>query len=293
MKILIFGSSGQMGTVFMENFSSKFEVIAPLRSEIDLNVEQDIKRIIHDNKPNIIINFAGYTDVDGSEKNFELAFNINAKAPSIIASCAQKINAIFFHISTDYVYNYANDEYLSEDRCTTPINVYGKSKALGEKFIRENCQKFIILRTSWLYSNYKKNFFTTISKLLKSKNNIKVVNDQIGSPTLVSDVINGLLIILKFSIDKNLYNETKNIWGIYNLSNSGEVSWYEFACKIAIKLGYNPILKIIPVRSVDYDSVANRPVNSRLDNSKVLKTFGFKLPYWEDSFNNFFKKEIN
>ena len=214
----------------------------------------------------------------------------NGIAPSIISSCANKINSVFLHISTDYVYNTLNNSFHNEESDINPINVYGKSKALGEKFIKENCQKFVILRTSWLYSNYKNNFFTTISKLIKTKNSIKVVNDQIGSPTLVNDFIGGLLIILECLNKNNLGNiVNKKIWGIYNLSNRGVTSWYKFACKIAFKMGYNPSKKIIPINSIDYESVANRPLNSRLDNSKILKTFGIELPYWEDSFNDFYE----
>lgn len=293
MKILVFGSSGQLGSIFLESVPKKFEVIAPLRNEADLTIEDEIQKCICYYKPNVILNFAAFTDVDGSEKNPKLAFQINSIAPSIISSCANKINSVFLHISTDYVYNTLNNKFLNEESDINPINVYGKSKALGEKFIKENCQKFIILRTSWLYSNYKNNFFTTISKLIKTKNSIEVVNDQIGSPTLVNDFIGGLLIILECLNKNNLGNiVNKKIWGIYNLSNSGVTSWYKFACKIAFKMGYNPSKKIIPVNSIDYGSVAHRPLNSRLDNSKILKTFGIELPFWEDSFNDFYENSI-
>ena len=234
--------------------------------------------------------FAALTDFDGSEINPKLAFHINSIAPSIISSCANKSNSAFLHISTDYVYSTLNNSFQNEESDINPINVYGKSKALGEKFIKQNCQKFVILRTSWLYSNYKNNFFTTISKLIKTKNSIKVVNDQIGSQTLVNDFIVGFLVILECLNKNNLENiVNKKIWGIYNLSNRGVTSWYKFAFKVAFKMGYNPSKKIIPVNSIGYQSVANRPLNFRLDNSKIRKTFGIELPYWEDSFNDFYE----
>ena len=126
--------------------------------------------------------------------------------------------------------------------------------------------------------------------MMKTKNFIKVVNDPMGSPTLANDFIDGLLTILELLNEVKLgYKVNKKIWGIYNLSNTGVTSWYRFACKIALKMGYNPSEKIIPVNSINYETVANRPLNSRLDNSKILKVFGIKLPFWEDSFDDFYK----
>lgn len=293
MKIIIFGSSGQLGITFTQSIPEKFEVITPLRSEIDLSVENDIKKYISQKKPKIILNFAAFTDVDGSEKNPRQAFDINSKAPCIIAKCAKKVGAIFIHISTDYVYSGFNKEYFTEESEIKPKNIYGKSKALGEKLIRKNCRRFIILRTSWLYSNHKINFFTTISKLIKTRDNIRVVNDQIGSPTLVNDVVSAVLKILDTLSKENLKKEhIKNIWGIYNLSNSGETSWYGFASVIANKMGYNSTSKITPVNSREYNSIAHRPLNSRLDNSKIFRAFGIRLPNWEDSFNDFFENRV-
>ena len=290
MKIILFGSSGQLGLSFMKKVPQKLEIITPLRSEIDLGIENDIETFIAQHNPKIILNFAAYTDVDGAETHQKLAFNINATAPSIISRCAKKYGAVFLHISTDYVYHDLKNQYLFEDSEIKPKNIYGKSKALGEKLIKENCKKFIILRTSWLYSSHKTNFFTTISKLIKTKDCIKVVNDQIGSPTLVDDFVDAILIILNFLLKEKLNKKnSKEIWGIYNLSNSGETSWYKFASLIADKMGYNSESKIIPINSKDYNSVADRPLNSKLDNSKIFDMFGIRLPYWEDSFNNFFK----
>ena len=290
MKIILFGSSGQLGLSFMKKVPKKLEIITPLRSEIDLSIKDDIEKFIVQHNPKIILNFAAFTDVDKAETHQKLAFNINARAPSIISSCAKKIGAIFVHISSDYVYNDSKNQYLVEENEIKPKNIYGKSKALGEKLIKENCKQFIILRTSWLYSSKKRNFFTTISKLIKTKDCIKVVNDQIGSPTLVDDLVDAVLIILNFLLKEKLnYKNSNKMWGIYNLSSSGETSWYKFASIIADKMGYNSKLKIIPINSKDYSAVAERPLNSRLDNSKIFNIFGIKLPNWEDSFHNFFK----
>ena len=176
---------------------------------------------------------------------------------------------------------------MVEESVIKQKSIYSQSKTLGEKLIKENCKQFIILRTSWLNSDRKKNFFTTISKLIKTKDFIKVVDDQVGSPTLLDDLLIILIFLLKETLNKI---DCKEMWGIYNLSSSGKTSRYKFATIIADKMGYNSELKIIPINSKDYGSVAERPLNSRLDNSKIFDIFGIRLPNWKDSFNNFFKK---
>ena len=290
MKILLFGSSGQLGTIFLDLIPSKYQLIAPLRSSVDFSSRQEIEDIIFRHKPNIIINFAAFTDVDAAEKKQDLAFLINAKAPSTIAKCAREIEAIFFHISTDYVYSNEINGYLEEDSEIKPCNIYGKSKALGEQLIKENCKYFLIFRTSWLYSNIKKNFFTTISSLIMKETKLQIVNDQQGAPTLVNDVVDALIKILEF-VSSNTFDKKKrpNIWGVYNLSNAGEATWFDFACKIAFNFGLDNDSKIKPISSRDCKSEADRPFNSKLNNTKVYRVFGIKLPHWEKSFDNFSK----
>lgn len=294
MKILLFGSTGQMGSIFKEYVPKQYELIIAPRLNFDKDFQKFIKELIEMTDPDIILNFVAYTDVDGCETNQNLALNLNAKVPSVISKYAYKIDAIFFHISTDYVYNTNTSEYLKEDTEVNPCNFYGKSKFLGEKLIQENCIKYIIIRTSWLYSDIRKNFFLTISELIKTKNSFKVVNDQVGAPTLVYDVVDSLNIIIE-TLTNNMKNQydNSNYWGIYNLSNGGETTWHQFAKKIALKFDYDQKVKIISVNSNNYNSIANRPNNSRLDNNKIYKIFGIKLPYWEDSFNNFFKDKFN
>ena len=187
-------------------------------------------------------------------------------------------------IGTNFVFNYLNQR-------NNNLIVYDKLTYAGNKEnfkTLKNSHRFKFI--TWLYSSHKRNFFTTISKLIKTKDCIKVVNDQIGSPTLVDDLVDAVLIILNILLKEKLNKKNKKkIWGIYNLSNSGETSWYKFASLIADKMGYNAESKIIPINSKDYNSVADRPLNSKLDNSKIFDMFGIRLPNWEDSFNNFFK----
>lgn len=294
MKVLVFGSSGQLGTIFVERSPRKYQLIVPSRSSVDFKNLKQIKNIIFHHKPKIIINFAAFTDVNGAEKKQDLAFLINAKAPSIIAKSAKEIEAIFIHISTDYVYSNNTSGYIDEEVEIKPCNIYGKSKALGEKLIKENSKYFLIFRTSWLYSNIKKNFFTTISKLIINDAKLQIVNDQLGAPTLVNDVVDALLKILDFlsndSFDKK---STPNVWGVYNLSNAGETTWFDFACKISLNLGFDYKDKLKPISSHDYKSEAQRPFNSRLNNTKINYVFDVRLPHWENSFDNFVKKQIN
>ena len=294
MKIIVFGSNGQMGSIFRKIVPNKFNVIMSDRSNLDISCKSELESFIILNKPDFIFNFAAYTKVDDSEKNQDLALEINANVPLVMAQSANKIGAVFLHISTDYVYDSRSEKYLDEKTKIEPCNFYGKSKALGEKFIQESCNKYLIFRTSWLYSDIKNNFFLTIVHLIRTRKKINIINDQYGAPTLVYDLVRSLIKILEI-LTKNINNNRDNklYWGIYNLSNSGETSWYNFACKIASDMGYNSRDIILPINSKDYNSLAQRPSNSRLDNSKIFRVFGIKLPHWEDSFKKFKKMYPN
>ena len=256
----------------------------------DITNKDKLKKVVFEHNPSVIINFVAFTDVDKAETHKKLTFNINARAPSIISSCAKKLELYLFIFQvTMFMMILKINIWLKRVKLNQK-NIYGKSKALGEKLIKKNFKQFIIFRFACLYSGQKRNFFTTISKLIKTKDSIKVVNDQIGSPTLVEDLVDAVLIILNFLLKEKLNNKNSNkMWGIYNLLSSGETLWYKFASMIADKMGYNSELKIIPINSKDYSAAAERPLNSRLDNSKIFNIFGIKLPNWEDSFHNFFK----
>ena len=179
---------------------------------------------------------------------------------------------------------------LDEETEIKPISIYGKSKALGEKYIINTKTKYIILRTSWVYSDVGKNFFLTIKYLLNQKNKINVVNDQFGAPTLAYDLVDSIIFIINF-LEKTERQKINliNIFGTYHISNAGSTSWYEFACKISDKLGYNPSIRIKPVNTKDFGSIAQRPFNSKLDNSKLKKIFNIEMPFWKESFEKFYK----
>ena len=219
-----------------------------------------------------------------------MAYKLNADAPKIIAEACSNIGSQLIHLSTDYVFDHDGKELLDENLSMNPKSIYGKSKSLGEKYIIESTSKYIILRTSWIYSDIGKNFYLTIKNLLKSNNQIGVVNDQFGAPTLANDLVGGIIDIIKFIEDKkNKEIDLKNIYGVYNITNKGNISWFDFACKIAESLNHLSSERITAISSTEFGAAAPRPFNSRLDNSKLKKVFGIELINWESSFKNFLK----
>jgi len=290
MKIMLFGGMGQLGSILQKKFPIRHILVTPNQSLINMYNQNIIKDYIIDNNPDLIINFSAFTNVDECESNKKLAYDLNANTPKIISESASIIDSKFIHLSTDYVFNKKGNDFLDEETEIKPISVYGKSKALGEKYIMDTKTQYIILRTSWLYSDIGKNFFLTIKYLLNQKNKINVVNDQFGAPTLAYDLVDSIIFIINF-LEKTERKKTnlQNIVGIYHVSNAGSTSWYEFACKIADKLGYDPSTKIIPINTKDFDSIAKRPFNSKLDNSKLKKIFNIEMPFWKESFEKFYK----
>jgi dTDP-4-dehydrorhamnose reductase len=290
MKIMLFGGMGQLGSILKKKILSHHILITPNQSLINMYDQDIIKDYILDNCPNLIINLSAFTNVDGCESNVKLAYDLNANAPKIISESASMIDSKFIHLSTDYVFNQKGINFLDEETEIKPISIYGKSKALGEKYIINTKTKYIILRTSWVYSDVGKNFFLTIKNLLNLHNQINVVDDQFGAPTLAYDLVDSIICIINFleEREKNKIN-LNNIFGIYHVSNAGSASWYEFACKISDKLGYNPSIRIKPVNTKDFGSIAQRPFNSKLDNSKLKKIFKIEMPFWEESFEYFYK----
>lgn len=276
MKILVTGGNGQLGlelknSPFIKNNSDWFFTD---RQTFDISDLDKINAYLYKCKPDIIINCAAYTFVDLAEDNFEFAKIVNHKAVCLIAKWCSHNNCKLIHISTDYVYD-GNSLYpYTETDETNPLNNYGKSKLLGDLA----CQKYnpysIIIRTSWLYSSFGNNFVKNIIKLFENNCEIQVVDDQHGSPTYAGDLTNTILDIINFSE-----------WhpGIYNYTNSGNISWYQFANQIKSICGYQTIIK--PVSSKNYFQKAKRPKYSLLDNSKIIDTYMINQISYLDSLN--------
>jgi dTDP-4-dehydrorhamnose reductase len=274
MKILITGADGMLGSDLQNvlNMSKKNEIIA---TDLDLDItKESVIEKIRKCAPDIVVNVAAYTDVDGCEFNQELAYKINSIGPKNLALACKEINSKLIHISTDYVFNGEKKEPYIESDKTNPINVYGETKLKGEELIQNTFDDYFILRTSWLYGINGNNFVKTMLELSKSNNEISVVDDQRGSPTYTYD--------LSIAISKLLEN---NHYGIYHLTNSGNCSWFEFTKDIFEIANIDVDLK--PVATEKFPRSAKRPKYSVLNNEK-WKNKGFKpLRNYKKALNDF------
>lgn len=272
-KILLVGSSGQLGQALSNTFDELCELHELNRPRYDFNDKDHLKELIFHLKPDIIINASGFTQVDLAEKNRLEAFRVNSEGPKLLSEISRELDSLLVHFSTDYVFDGLKKKpYLERDECK-PLNVYGESKRSGEIAILDSGCKNIILRTSWVYSHLRRNFLLTILKLAKSKSSIRVVDDQFGSPTSTEQISLITLELVK------LYLEGQKLkLGLFHFSALGKTNWYGFAKEIIIqaeKFNFSLTLShenIIPVTSKEYSSSALRPKNSLLDIRK-LRTY--------------------
>ncbi|WKL45981.1 dTDP-4-dehydrorhamnose reductase [Flavobacterium pectinovorum] len=278
-KILVTGANGQLGSelnVLSMNYPN-YQWIFADRTKVTLDNLDLLNTQLESIQPNIILNCGAYTAVDKAETEKELAFTINNLAVELIAKYASENNVKLIHISTDYVFDGSSAIALNEEAPTNPINVYGESKLAGEIACLNNCPDSIIIRTSWVYSKFGNNFVKTMQRLMQERESINVVNDQIGSPTYAADLAQAVIDIL----------ESSNwVPGIYNYSNEGEISWYEFALSIKEFGGYNCNVGGIP--SSSYPTPAKRPEFSLLDKKKIKTIYNFNIPNYKDSLRKMF-----
>ena len=258
-KILVIGKNGMLGSELYErlNNNSSYITQATTLEDLDICNKENVFEVVNAFKPDYIINCAAYTNVDGCESNVELANNVNGSAIKNLAEAANTTNVTLIQISTDYVFNgnLPLEKIYTEDMETEPVNAYGVSKLIGENYAK-TANKYYILRTAWLYGNGK-NFVRTMLNLSKTHNEINVVSDQFGSPTSTTTLCE--------KIEKIL--EKNPEYGIYHTTNEGFISWYDFAKKIfEIK---NIDIKVNPILSKDYPTVAKRPFNSKLSKEKL------------------------
>ena len=280
MKVLVIGSEGQLGSE-IKNFSKTQNSISWVFSSIktlDLLNLNSIDNYLNKINPTVVINCAAYTNVDKAEKEFYKADIINHKAPELISRWTNKKNRKLIQISTDYVFDGLSNISLSENSKTKPVNEYGSSKLKGEIACLKNDPNSIIIRTSWLYSSFGKNFVKTMIHLMKINKSVEVVNDQIGSPTYAYDLAKVILkIILNYKTES----------GLFHYSNEGETSWFEFAR--SIKELYNLDCKIIGLSSKEFKTLAKRPQYSLLNKSKVKKIFNLEIPNYKQSLEDCIK----
>jgi len=278
-KILVTGGNGQLGKELRE-FSSLhtgLDFVFLSREELPIEQFELVRNYFNTLKPAYCINCAAYTAVDKAESEKELAFQTNGEAVGVLAAVCKEHDTKFIHISTDYVFNGEASYPYTENFPTDPINVYGASKLEGEKEAIELNPDSIIIRTSWVYSSSGKNFVNTMIRLMSEKDQVKVIKDQLGSPTNAADLAETIFNIIGYC-HSQIYN-----WepGIYNFTNEGIISWYDFAK--AIKQITNSPCDVKPISTKEYPTPAKRPAYSVLDKSKIQKTFGIKLKKWKDS----------
>ncbi len=281
--ILVTGSSGQLGRSLklLSEQCSQFQYTFINREQMDLSNSESIVNFFKRNKFDLIINCAAYTAVDKAEEQQELAYKINHLAVKQMAEIAGQNDSILIHISTDYVFDGTHYKPYTEDHATHPQAVYGDSKLKGELAIQELASKAIIIRTSWVYSEYGKNFLKTMLKIGEQRDELNVIFDQIGSPTYAKDLAEALLKII-VSIDNNneFFLENAPV-SLYHFSNEGVCSWYDFAQEIFNTSKIS--CKINPIETRNYHTPAKRPHYSVFNKAKIKHCFDLEIPYWKDS----------
>lgn len=273
-KILVIGGNGQLGLALQDLLPQSPQVIYLTRADLDLSSLADIRPTMEKHAPDVIVNCSAYTAVDKAETDRELAQRINADAVREVVQASNHIGAQLIHVSTDYVFDGTSSVPYAENHQTNPINHYGYTKYLGEQSILKSEGPHMILRTSWLYSMHGQNFLKTILRLLKEREFLNIVDDQIGSPTWAGD--------LALAIVKIIENNVKpTAPSLYHFSNEGAVSWFDFASAISelAKIS-KPIYRI---KSSEFKTPAQRPSYSVLDKSKIKNDLGLSIPNWRDS----------
>lgn len=293
MRILVTGGKGQLGCQIKSVFERKATDIGAIDKrledieyrfidydELDITKYDEVLTFVGYYKPNVIINCAAYTNVDGCERDIDTAFQVNAIGPRNLAAAAEKLGIKLLHVSTDYVFSGEGNIPFKEFDIPHPSSVYGKTKLLGEQYVRENCRRYFIVRTAWLYGEWGKNFVYTIMKNGREKGQLDVVDDQRGNPTYAEDLVHHILKII-------LTDE----YGIYHCTGSGECSWYDFACKIIEYAGID--CKVNPTTSDKINRAAKRPAYSSLDNMMLRVTSCDEMRQWEDALKSFIYKVIS
>lgn len=280
MNILITGAEGQLGQCFKNvvvknSIQNKHNYYFTDKLSVDITKYEDIETYVKINNINMIVNLAAYTNVESAEDNVISTINVNSIGVRNMAKIMKDIDGVIIHISTDYVFGEQFNTPINENiNPINPCNVYGMSKRLGELFIEDSGCKYLIFRTSWLYSEYQNNFVKNMFNITSKNDSRKVVIDQIGSPTYAKDLAEFLFNI----IETGKYN---NQYGIYHYSNEGICSWYDFACMINEYSEHN--CKIIPCLSSEFETKAERPNYSVLDKTKIKETFEIEIPHWTTS----------
>lgn len=277
MRVLIIGAIGMLGTqVVLEYQRRNAEIHCPSLEELDITNYGQVCAVIEKIQPDLVVNCAAYTDVDKAEEESETAFLINGLGPRHLALACRQSGSTLIHISTDYIFNgQANRPYQIYDT-PCPVSVYGASKLFGEAAVRETGGRFFIARTSWLFGPNGKNFVATILALARQRDELKVVDDQTGSPTYTVDMAKAIADLA-----------STNIYGTYHITNTGVTTWYELAKKIVSAAGLKT--KVNPCKTQEFPRPAPRPAYSVMDPFPLKQVIGYKMPPWEDAVERYVK----
>lgn len=285
-KVLLVGREGQLGWRLHRLLPALGTIHAIDRDEVDLSHPEGLRPVIRELAPQLIVNASAFTAVDQAEAESDLAMSVNASAPRILAEEADRLGALLIHYSTDYVFDGRKQEAYVETDPPNPLNSYGRSKWAGELAIQETCSRHLIIRTSWLYDTRGKNFFLTVLRLSREREELRVVCDQFGSPTRAKDLAEATRnVVFEWT-----HNRLDSRHGLYHLCNGGRTSWHGFAEAIVEAAGAHPesasllrARRVLPIPSSEYISPALRPANSLLSCEKFRQNFGFSLPLWNES----------
>lgn len=279
MKLLVTGKTGQLGHDVCKELEMRgHEVIGTGSADMDITNADAVREVLYRNRPDMVIHCAAYTAVDNAEEDEETCRKVNVDGTENIARICRELGAGMLYVSTDYVFSgIGNRPWKPEDKAE-PLGVYGLTKYEGELAVKQYLEKYFIVRVSWIYGIYGKNFVKTMLRLGEERGAVSVVDDQIGSPTYTKD----LAVLLADMAESRKY-------GIYHASNEGVCSWYEFACQIFTEAGMNHV-KVTPVDSASFPTKAKRPNNSRMDKGKLTENGFSLLPSWQDALHRFMKE---
>jgi dTDP-4-dehydrorhamnose reductase len=286
-RVLLFGSNGQVGTELHSLLNGKCELHAFTRAEADFSQPQQLRRIVAELKPAVILNAAAYTAVDKAESEPELAALVNAYSPAALAEEAARYGGLLVHYSTDYVFDGSKSSPWVEDDATGPLNVYGSTKLAGERAIAASGGSYLIFRTSWVFAPHGKNFLLTILRLARERDRLTIVADQHGAPTSASAIAQGSLAVLG-KLREGEAQAASSWTGVYHMSCAGETTWHDFAQTIVDEAAARGLIEdkhpeVAPIPGAQYPTPAKRPANSVLDNGKLLRQFGVVLPHWHEA----------
>ena len=280
--ILLLGANGQVGWELRRSLLTLGRVIPMTRHECDLRNAEELRTVVRKIRPSVLVNAAAYTAVDKAESEPEEAMRINWHAPAILAEEVKKLGGLMVDYSTDYVFDGSGQRASKEDAPSGPVNTYGRSKLAGLRAVQESGCRHLVFRVSWVYGAQGKNFVKTILRLARQQESLRVVSDQVGSPTpadLIADVTASALLIMA---------QGKGAEGVFNLSPEGETSWHGFAQAVVAHARANGMsLKLTeesihPISTAEYPTAALRPANSRLDSSKLKRVYGLRMPAWDE-----------